>query len=173
MRLMSNNFIIWQKQSKEVFCFFRIPWNVIKIHLQAHRHKVPPVCSMRSNEKTRTWASRKGRDMTCCRVGGWVGRPAGSGGQAVAYLSIPVPTNLRQAICFQLDTNQEMAPLKYPIGSAKIPYWLKWDIYPEKQRTTPWACKLTWEMSFLNQQRNNNSHFLEHNWESKPARGSF
>ena len=51
--------------------------------------------------------------------------PAGSGGQAVAYLSIPVPTNLRQAICFQLDTNQEMAPLKYPIGSAKIPYWLK------------------------------------------------
>ena len=117
MRLMSNNFIILQKQSKEVFCFFRIPWNVIKIHLQAHRHKVPPVCSMRSNEKTRTWASRKGRDMTCCRLGGWVGRPAGSGGQAVAYLSIPVPTNLRQAICFQLDTNQEMAPLKYPIGS--------------------------------------------------------
>ena len=91
-----------------------------------HRHKVPPVCSVRSNEKTRTWASRKGRDMTCCRLGGWVGRPAGSGGQAVAYLSIPVPTNLRQAICFQLDTNQEMAPLKYPVGSNET--------YPQKSR---------------------------------------
>lgn len=34
------------------------------------------------------------------------------GGDAV--LSIPAPTILGQAISFQLDTNQEMALLKYP-----------------------------------------------------------
>lgn len=64
--------------------------------------------------------------MTCWRLGGWVGRQAGRGGHAVAYLSTPVPTNLRQAISFQLDTNQEMALLKYPVGSDET--------YPQKSR---------------------------------------
>ena len=61
-------------------------------------------------EKEETWPAVGGE-------GGW-------GGHAVAYLSIPVPTNLEQAICFQPATNQEMALLKYPVGSNET--------YPQK-----------------------------------------
>lgn len=69
MRLMSNNCILWQKQSKELLSFFRMPWNVIKIHLLAHRYNIPPVHSVRSNKKAGAWASWIGRDLSCSRRG--------------------------------------------------------------------------------------------------------
>lgn len=69
MRLMSNNCILWQKQPKALLSFFRMPWNVVKIHLLAHSHNIPPVHSVRSNKKAGAWASWIGRDLTYSRKG--------------------------------------------------------------------------------------------------------
>lgn len=59
---MSNYFIIWSKQSKEITSLFQ---NALKCHQNSPKstqHNIPPVHNIISNEKAGAWASWIGRD---------------------------------------------------------------------------------------------------------------